>query len=147
KAGVSVIFTSGEAATLAAKSATQTIPIVFTLVGDPVAAGVVKSLAQPEANVTGVSSLTTDLVPKRLEALKTLSPQLRRPSAAALGMGCFPRHGLNVSRGACARRRGRAAVRNRHRVPRRQHPGRPRSISRESPSGRRPATGRRAPRA
>src|SRR5947209_28989 len=55
KAGVNVIFTSGEAATLAAKAATQTVPVVFTLVGDPVAAGVVKALAQPEGNLTGVS--------------------------------------------------------------------------------------------
>ena len=78
EAGVNVIFTSGEAATLAAKAATQTIPVVFTLVGDPVAAGVVKALARPEGNLTGVSSLTTDLVPKRLEALKALAPQVRR---------------------------------------------------------------------
>lgn len=78
KSGVDVIFTSGEAATLTAKAATQTIPIVFTLVGDPVAAGVVKSLAQPEGNVTGISSLTTELVPKRLEALKALAPAVRR---------------------------------------------------------------------
>ena len=78
KAGVDVIFTSGEAATLAAKAATQTIPIVFTLVGDPVAAGIVKSLAHPAGNLTGVSSLTTELVPKRLEALKALAPRLRR---------------------------------------------------------------------
>jgi putative ABC transport system substrate-binding protein len=78
KAGVDVIFTSGEDATLTAKAATHTIPIVFTLVGDPVAAGVVRSLAQPDGNLTGVSSLTTDLVPKRLEALKTLAPYLRR---------------------------------------------------------------------
>jgi len=78
KAGVEVIFTSSEAPTRAAKAATQTIPIVFTLVGDPVAAGIAKSLAQPAGNLTGVSSLTTELVPKRLEALKTLAPRLRR---------------------------------------------------------------------
>jgi putative ABC transport system substrate-binding protein len=94
KSGVDVIFTSGETATLTAKTVTQAIPIVFTLVGDPVAAGVVKSLAQPEGNLTGVSSLTTELVPKRLEALKALAPAVRRvwafsygadpPSAAAL---------------------------------------------------------------
>ncbi len=78
KASVDVIFTSGEAATLAAKAATQTIPLVFTLVGDPVAAGIVPSLAHPAGNLTGVSSLTTELVPKRLEALKTLAPGLRR---------------------------------------------------------------------
>jgi putative ABC transport system substrate-binding protein len=78
KAGVDLIFTSSEAATLAAKAATQTIPIVFTLVGDPVSAGIVTSLAHPMDNLTGVSSLTTDLVPKRLEALKELAPRLRR---------------------------------------------------------------------
>ncbi len=85
KASADVIFTSGEAATLAAKGATQTVPIVFTLVGDPVAAGLVKSLAHPEGNLTGVSSLTTELVPKRLEALKTLAPRLRRVWAISLG--------------------------------------------------------------
>src|SRR5215813_5011662 len=73
-----VIFTSGEAATLAAKTATPTIPIVFTLVGDPVAAGIVTSLAHPTGNLTGVSSLTTELLVKRLETLKTLVPALRR---------------------------------------------------------------------
>lgn len=78
KAGVDLIFTSNEAATLAAKAATGTIPIVFTLVGDPVAAGIVAQLAQPGGNLTGISSLTTELVPKRLEALKTLVPTVRR---------------------------------------------------------------------
>lgn len=78
KAGVDLIFTSNEAATLAAKAATETIPIVFTLVGDPVAAGIVAQLAQPGGNLTGISSLTTELVPKRLEALKRLAPGARR---------------------------------------------------------------------
>ena len=78
RAGVDVIFTSGEAATLAAKAASRTVPIVFTLVGDPVASGVVESLAHPGGNLTGVSSLTTELVPKRLEALRMLAPRLRR---------------------------------------------------------------------
>ena len=78
KARVDAIFTSGETATLAARAATQTIPIVFTLVGDPVAAGFVKSHANPGGNVTGVSSLATDLVGKRLEALTSLAPNVRR---------------------------------------------------------------------
>jgi putative tryptophan/tyrosine transport system substrate-binding protein len=85
KAGVNVIFTTGDAATLAAKAATHTIPVVFTLVGDPVAAGIVKTLAQPDGNLTGVSSLTTDLVPKRLEALKALAPRVRRVWAVSQG--------------------------------------------------------------
>ena len=78
KAGVDLIFTSNEAATHAAKAATRTVPIVFTLVGDPVAAGIVAKLARPGGNLTGVSSLTTELAPKRLEALKTLIPTIRR---------------------------------------------------------------------
>jgi putative ABC transport system substrate-binding protein len=84
-AGVDLIFTSGEAATLAAKAATQTVPIVFTLVGDPVASGIVRSLATPAGNLTGVSSLTTELVPKRVEALKALAPRLRRVWTIHLG--------------------------------------------------------------
>jgi putative tryptophan/tyrosine transport system substrate-binding protein len=78
KAGVDLIFTSQEAATQAAKDATKSVPIVFTLVGDPVGAGIVASLAQPGENVTGISSLQTELVAKRLEVLKTLAPAVRR---------------------------------------------------------------------
>jgi putative ABC transport system substrate-binding protein len=78
QAGVDLIFTSQEAATQAAKDATKSVPIVFTLVGDPVAAGIVAKLAQPGGNVTGVSSLQTELVAKRLEVLKTLAPAVRR---------------------------------------------------------------------
>jgi putative ABC transport system substrate-binding protein len=78
KAGVDLIFTSQEAATQAAKGATKSLPIVFTLVGDPVGAGIVGALAQPGGNVTGVSSLQTELVAKRLEVLKILTPSIRR---------------------------------------------------------------------
>jgi putative ABC transport system substrate-binding protein len=78
KPGVDLIFTSQEAATQAAKDATSTIPIVFTLVGDPLSAGLVSTLTQPGGNVTGVSSLQTELVAKRLEVLKTLAPAARR---------------------------------------------------------------------
>ena len=78
KASVDLIFTIGEASTHAAKSATQKIPILFTQVGDPVAMGIVTKLAQPGGNLTGISSLTLELVPKRLEALKMLAPTLRR---------------------------------------------------------------------
>src|SRR5215831_19052142 len=78
KAGVDLIFTSQELATLAARDATESVPIVFTLVGDPVGAGIVTRLAQPGGNVTGVSSLQTELVAKRLEVLKALAPAVRR---------------------------------------------------------------------
>jgi putative ABC transport system substrate-binding protein len=76
--GMDLIFTSGEAATQAAKEVTQKISIVFTVVGDPVAAGLIKEVARPGGNITGVSSLTTRLAPKRLETLKALVPDLRR---------------------------------------------------------------------
>jgi ABC-type uncharacterized transport system substrate-binding protein len=78
KAGVDLIFTSQEAATHAARDATESVPIVFTLVGDPVGAGIVGQLARPGGNVTGVSSLQTELAAKRLEVLKTLTPAVRR---------------------------------------------------------------------
>jgi len=78
KAGVDLIVTSQEAATQAAKDATNKVPVVFTLVSDPVGAGFVYTLAQPGGNVTGVSSLQTELVAKRLEVLKTLAPAVRR---------------------------------------------------------------------
>jgi putative tryptophan/tyrosine transport system substrate-binding protein len=78
KAGVDLIFTSQEAATQVARDATRTIPIVFTLVGDPVGARLVATLAQPGGNVTGVSSLQTELMGKRLEVLRTLAPNARR---------------------------------------------------------------------
>jgi putative ABC transport system substrate-binding protein len=78
KAGVDLIVTSQEGPTQAAMDATKTVPIVFTLVGDPVASGLVRNLAEPEGNVTGVSSLQTELAAKRLEILKTLVPTVRR---------------------------------------------------------------------
>jgi putative ABC transport system substrate-binding protein len=78
KAGVDLIFTSNEAATTAARDATREIPIVFTLVGDPITSGIVASLARPGGNLTGISNLSTELTPKRLEVLKTIAPGLRR---------------------------------------------------------------------
>jgi putative ABC transport system substrate-binding protein len=70
---VDVIATSGAGAR-AAKDATSTISIV-SLVGDPVATGLYASLARPGGNLTGVSPLTSELTPKRLELLSELVPQ------------------------------------------------------------------------
>jgi putative ABC transport system substrate-binding protein len=78
RSGVDLIFTSNEGPTRSAMAATTAIPIVFTLVGDPVAAGIVDTPAAPKANVTGISSLTARLATKRLELLKTLAPGVRR---------------------------------------------------------------------
>jgi putative ABC transport system substrate-binding protein len=74
---VEVIATGGNPPTLAAKSATSTIPIVFLTGADPVGEGLIASLARPAGNLTGVSILTVELMPKRLELLTELNPQAK----------------------------------------------------------------------
>src|SRR5262249_11809941 len=73
-----LIVVAGTGPALAAKRATTTIPIVMASAGDPVAAGLVASLARPGGNVTGFSALATDLNTKRLEVLKDAVPKLSR---------------------------------------------------------------------
>jgi len=75
---VDVIVTVATPPTLAAKQATSVIPIIFAVAGDPVATGLVASLAQPGGNVTGLSSQTSDTAGKRLELLREVVPDLRR---------------------------------------------------------------------
>lgn len=75
---VDLIFAVGQEAADAARAATRRIPVVFAGVGDPVAAGIVSEVARPGGNITGVSSLNTELAGKRLELLKALAPNLRR---------------------------------------------------------------------
>jgi len=75
---VDVILTWSIEATLAAKQATATIPIVMGAAGDPVGSGIVTNLARPAANVTGFSSLSVELESKRLELLKEAVPGLSR---------------------------------------------------------------------
>ena len=73
---VDLIITGGGAPpALAAKNATSTIPIVFAFVGEPVALGLVASLARPGGNLTGFSNITVEIQPKRLELLCELVPQ------------------------------------------------------------------------
>jgi len=75
---VDLIVTTGVPPALEAKKATTTIPIVITSVIDPVALGLVDSLARPGGNVTGLTSLATELNTKRLEILKDAVPKLDR---------------------------------------------------------------------
>jgi putative ABC transport system substrate-binding protein len=87
---VDLIVTSGTPSSLAAKSATTTIPIVMAQAGDPVGSGLVASLARPGGNVTGLASLGPQLNTKRLEVLKDAVPKLARvgllwPSGGGIG--------------------------------------------------------------
>jgi putative ABC transport system substrate-binding protein len=75
---VDVIVTVGTPAAVAAQRATSVIPIVFAPSGDPVATGLVTSLARPGGNVTGLSAQATDSAAKRLELLREVVPDLRR---------------------------------------------------------------------
>ena len=75
---VDVIVTASTTVTRAAKEATATIPVVFAWVADPVASGLVASLARPGGNVTGLSNVVFEIAPKQFELLKALIPGLKR---------------------------------------------------------------------
>jgi putative ABC transport system substrate-binding protein len=90
-----VILTSGTAATAALRRETQTIPIVFTLVGDPVGDGFVAGLARPGGNITGFPSQEGEMGGKWVELLAEIAPNIKRvammfnPDAAAGGGSYF----------------------------------------------------------
>lgn len=73
-----VIFAPVTPAALAARRATREIPIVFAVSADPVGSGLAATLARPGGNVTGLTSLNVELVGKRMELLKELSPRISR---------------------------------------------------------------------
>ncbi len=77
---VEVIVTAGTPAALAAKKAAPSIPLVMVAVGDPVATGLVASLARPGGNITGVSSIAPELEGKRLQLLREVFPKLSHVS-------------------------------------------------------------------
>jgi putative ABC transport system substrate-binding protein len=94
---VDVIVARGTQATLAAKKATATIPIVMTGSSDPVGTGLVASLSRPGGNVTGMSILAPDLAQKRLELLRRVLP------AARVGVLWNPLNAGNVNEWAKTR--------------------------------------------
>ena len=75
---VDVIVQDSTVGTQMTMRATSNIPIVMAMVQDPVGSGLVKSLAHPGGNVTGLSNMATELYPKRMQLLKEVNPQLAR---------------------------------------------------------------------
>lgn len=73
---VEVIITAGTPATLAVKKATKTVPLVMVAVGNPVGNGIVPSLGRPGGNITGLTSISTEMDGKRLELLKEAVPSV-----------------------------------------------------------------------
>jgi putative ABC transport system substrate-binding protein len=76
--GVDLLFTSEDDPAKAAQQATTQIPIVFTSVSDPIGMGVIQNFARPGGNITGVTELSLELSPKRLEVFRDLVPGLQR---------------------------------------------------------------------
>ena len=116
KLNVDVLVTASTPGALAAKQATSTIPIVLAAVGDPVAAGIVASLARPGGNLTGLTFFFAEICAKRVELIKEAIPTLSRvavlvnpanPSHLHRSIG-HAGHGQRVGRGTCARRGERA---------------------------------------
>ena len=73
-----IIFAPTNGGALAARDATQTIPVIFAIVPDPVSQGLVASLGRPGGNVTGTTNVQTGLTPKRMQLLQELVPRLTR---------------------------------------------------------------------
>src|SRR4051812_7082081 len=77
-ANVAMIVTAGTPASLAVMKAAPSMPLVMTAVGDPIGTGLVRSLASPGGNATGLTSITPDLEGKRLELIRELVPGVAR---------------------------------------------------------------------
>jgi putative ABC transport system substrate-binding protein len=100
---VSVIAALTTPSAIAAKAATTTIPIVFTTIADPVQIGLVASLNRPGGNLTGVTFLNVEIVPKMLELLHEVVPTATTMAALVTRRIPMPISGLQVCRALRAR--------------------------------------------
>ncbi len=100
---VAIIVAEFTPAVLAAKNATQTIPIVMAPAGDPVASGLVASLAHPGGNITGFSNIAAELSGKRLELLRELIPGLARVGLLIHGADPLDKAFVDETKTAAAR--------------------------------------------
>ena len=100
--GCDVIVAYFTPAVRAAKSATQSIPVVMAPAGAPVEAGLVASLARPGANVTGVTNMAAELGGRRLQVLKDIIPELARVAVLASSRDPFTRPFLQYMQAAAA---------------------------------------------
>ncbi len=105
---VDLIVAAGTVASVAAKNATKSIPVVTMFSNEPVASGLVNSLAKPGGNVTGLSTMQTELDAKRLEMLKEVLPKISR--VALLWTAVHPSHQHELKAIAGAARRLAIAV-------------------------------------
>jgi putative ABC transport system substrate-binding protein len=106
---VDLIVAAGTVASVAAKNATKSIPVVTMFSSEPVASGLVNSLAKPGGNVTGLSTMQTELDAKRLEMLKEVLPKISRVAVLWTTVHPSHQHELKSIAGA-ARRLGMAVT-------------------------------------
>lgn len=103
QAKVDLLVVWGTHPAQAAKVATRDIPVIFTQVSDPVATGLVASLARPGGNVTGISNMSSDIAAKLLELLKSMAPKMSRVAVLADPDNPGKRIEVQNLREACAR--------------------------------------------
>jgi putative tryptophan/tyrosine transport system substrate-binding protein len=100
---IDVLVSVGNVASPYAKNATETIPVVFILVADPIGSKLVGSLARPSGNVTGLTNFVSDVVGRRLQLLKELIPELSRIGQLVNPNAAAARLNIELTREAAAR--------------------------------------------
>jgi ABC-type uncharacterized transport system substrate-binding protein len=100
---IDVLVSVGNVASPYARNATETIPVVFILVADPIGGKLVDSLARPSGNVTGLTNFVSDVVGRRLQLLKELIPELSRVGQLVNPNAAAARLNIELTREAAAR--------------------------------------------